>query len=82
MGFGDVYFLAMIGAFPGWKAILFVIAAASILGSVMALVPRLFGRVEWSSRIPFGPYLAAGAVIWLFYGPQWVDWYFSLLDRG
>lgn len=42
------------------------------------LVPRLFGKAEWTAKIPFGPYLAGGAVLWVFYGPQWLNWY---LDR-
>ncbi len=78
MGLGDVFFIAMIGAFTGWKGVVFTIFAASILGSIFALVPRLFGKAEWTAKIPFGPYLAGGAVLWVFYGPQWLNWY---LDR-
>lgn len=75
MGFGDVLLIAMIGSFLGWQAVLFTIVAASFLGSILAVLPRLIGKTEWTSKIPFGPYLAAGAMIWLFYGPQMVDWY-------
>lgn len=75
MGFGDVLFLMMIGAFLGWKAVLFTIFAASVLGSLLAGVWRLIGRGEWGARIPFGPYLAAGAGFWVFYGPQCLRWY-------
>ena len=79
MGFGDVLLLAMIGSFLGWKAIFFTIIAASMLGCLFAVVPRIFGKTEWGTKIPFGPYLAGGAMIWLFYGPQVVDWYLSKL---
>lgn len=75
MGFGDVLLIAMIGSFLGWKAVLFTIVAASVLGSVFAMVTRLIGKTEWSAKIPFGPYLAAGAMIWLFYGVQFLEWY-------
>lgn len=75
MGFGDVLFIAMIGAFCGWKGVLFAIFAASIIGTIFALVPRLLGKSEWSAKIPFGPYLAAGAAIWVFYGVEIVNWY-------
>lgn len=75
MGLGDVFFIAMIGAFTGWKGVLFTIFAASILGSVFALIPRLIGKAEWTAKIPFGPYLAAGAALWVFYGPEWLQWY-------
>lgn len=83
MGFGDVLFLMMIGAFTGWQAVLFTILAASVLGTVIAMTSRLTGRAEWGAKIPFGPYLAAGAVIWVFYGPQFVNWYVSkVMMRG
>ena len=77
MGFGDVLFIAMIGAFCGWKGVLFTILAASIIGTVFALVPRLLGKSEWSAKIPFGPYLAGGAALWVFYGVELTDWYLS-----
>lgn len=77
MGFGDVLFIAMIGAFCGWKGVLFTILAASIIGTVFALVPRLIGKSEWSAKIPFGPYLAGGAALWVFYGVEITNWYLS-----
>ena len=77
MGFGDVLFLMMIGAFTGWQAVLFTILAASVLGTVFAVIHRVTGKAEWGAKIPFGPYLAMGAVLWVFYGPQFVDWYVS-----
>lgn len=77
MGFGDVLFLMMIGAFCGWQAVLFTIFAASVIGTLSATVPRLLGKAEWSAKIPFGPYLALGASLWVFYGPTIVEWYVS-----
>ncbi|MDB6117080.1 MAG: Prepilin peptidase [Verrucomicrobiaceae bacterium] len=75
MGLGDVFFIAMIGAFTGWKGVVFTIFAGSVLGSVFAMVPRLIGKAEWTAKIPFGPYLAAGAALWVFYGPEWLERY-------
>lgn len=77
MGYGDVLLLAMIGSFLGWKAVLFTIVASSFLGSVVGGVPRLLGRVQWTTKLPFGPYLAAGALIWVFVGPDILLWYMS-----
>ncbi len=77
MGFGDVLLLAMIGSFLGWKAVLFVIVAASVLGTICAVVPRPIGKTEWSALIPFGPYLSCSALVWLFYGQQILDWYLT-----
>ena len=77
MGFGDVLFLMMIGAFTGWQSVLFTILAASVIGTVFAMIHRLTGKAEWGAKIPFGPYLAMGATLWVFYGPQFVEWYVS-----
>jgi len=77
MGMGDVFFLMMIGAFCGWKCVLFTVLAASVIGTFVALFARVTGRAEWGAKIPFGPYLALGALIWLFYGPEIFDWYLN-----
>ena len=77
MGFGDVKFIACIGAFLGWQAVAFTIFSASTLGAVIGLLTIGIGRREWSARIPFGPYLALGAMIWLFTGPELVRWYWE-----
>ncbi len=78
MGFGDVKFIACIGAFLGWKAVLFTIIAASVIGAVVGIFTLLAGRREWSARIPFGPYLALGALLWFFAGPELLAWYLRL----
>ncbi|HSJ03987.1 MAG TPA: prepilin peptidase [Verrucomicrobium sp.] len=82
MGYGDIFLMAMIGSFLGWQAVLFTVVTASVLGSILGVVPRFFGKTEWTSKIPFGPYLSAGAMIWLFYGPQIVDWYMNRMRGG
>ena len=74
MGFGDVKFLAAIGAFLGWKAILFTVIAGSVLGSLFGLLTLLLGKRQWAA-IPFGPYLAAGALLWIINGPLIVQTY-------
>jgi len=83
MGFGDVKFMAMIGAFLGWQGVLFTVLAGSVAGTAVALPARILGKGESAfARIPFGPFLALGATIWLFYGPRLVDWYLGLLRGG
>lgn len=67
MGFGDVKFLGCIGAFLGWKGMLFALFGGSILGSVVALFLLLVTRGRVGRSIPFGPALAAAAVLWLFH---------------
>ncbi len=77
MGFGDVKFIACIGAFLGWQAVAFTIMSASTLGALVGLITIGIGKREWSAKIPFGPYLAVGALIWLFTGPELVKWYWA-----
>lgn len=80
MGFGDVKFIAAIGAFLGWQAVLFTIVAASVIGSVVGIAALVAGGKKHSLQIPFGPYLAMGALIWMFFGWELVDWYVDLLS--
>ncbi|MEE2966337.1 MAG: prepilin peptidase [Verrucomicrobiota bacterium] len=79
MGLGDVKFIAMFGAFIGWKGVLFALFAASIIGTSANLPAKILGKDSAFTRIPFGPYLAIGAMIWLFFGAELIEWYFNLL---
>jgi leader peptidase (prepilin peptidase)/N-methyltransferase len=78
MGRGDLKFLAAIGAFLGWRAVLFSIFGGSLLGSLVGLTTLAIGKRVWSAKLPFGPYLAAGALIWMFFGDALIAEYFSL----
>ena len=80
MGRGDLKFLAAIGAFLGWRSVLFSVFAGSLLGSLVGLLTLLMGKRVWSAKLPFGPYLASGAVTWLFFGDDVVRWYLGLLN--
>lgn len=80
MGRGDLKFLAAIGAFLGWRAVLFSVFAGSLLGSLVGLLTLLVGKRVWSAKLPFGPYLAFGALTWMFFGDDFVRWYFTLLN--
>jgi len=80
MGRGDLKFLAAIGAFLGWRAVLFSLFAGSLLGSVIGLVTLVAGKPVWSAKLPFGPYLAFGALTWMFFGQAVLGWYGTLLS--
>lgn len=80
MGFGDVKFIAAVGAFLGLGAVFFTIVAGSIIGALIGILMILIGRREWSARIPFGPYLALGAVIWIFFGPALISAYWNSIQ--
>ncbi len=74
MGFGDVKFLAMIGAFLGWQGALLTMFLGCVFGAAIGVVLML--RSGTSARIPFGPYLALGAVVALFLQGEIVEWLF------
>lgn len=80
MGFGDVKLMGAIGAFFGWEAVLFVIAVSSLLGSIAGLSLMALGRKQLQSRIPYGPYIALAALIWMFWGTNLCNAYFSLIS--
>jgi leader peptidase (prepilin peptidase)/N-methyltransferase len=68
MGLGDVKFMGAIGAFLGWKGTLFSLMISSMIGAVVGVVLITLQRRGWSSRIPYGPYIALAALVWLFAG--------------
>ena len=68
MGLGDVKFMAAIGAFLGWQGAVFSLMASSVIGSVVGVTLIVMRRSEWSSRMPYGPYIALAAVLWIFGG--------------
>ncbi|HLW36527.1 MAG TPA: prepilin peptidase, partial [Chthoniobacterales bacterium] len=82
MGRGDLKFLAAIGAFLGWRGVLFSIFAGSVFGSIIGLATLLLGKRVWSAKLPFGPYLAFGAMVWMFFGEKFVGWYLQLVNPG
>lgn len=75
MGGGDIKLLAMIGAVIGWKGVLFTIMASSFIGTVAGLAAMLKAQKGLKMALPFGPFLAIGAILYLFFGPQLIDWY-------
>jgi leader peptidase (prepilin peptidase) / N-methyltransferase len=80
MGFGDVKFLGAIGAFLGAKSIFFVILTSSLAGTAIGLSTMILGKKEWGTKIPYGPYLALGALLWIFGGSEWMTQYMNLMQ--
>ena len=78
MGGGDIKLLAMMGAFLGWKAVPFIIFASSLVGSLIGITIMLLQKKDSKLAIPFGPYLAFGAVLYIFYGKLLIRWYLGL----
>jgi len=76
MGGGDIKMMAMVGGLLGWKGVILTTFMGSLFGSVTGILLILIKGREWGSRIPFGPYLATGALISLFLGRDILEWYF------
>ncbi|MSO55715.1 MAG: prepilin peptidase [Acidobacteria bacterium] len=75
MGFGDVKMLAMIGAFLGWKLMLLTLVLSSFLGSAIGLVVIALRRGDMKYALPFGTFLAFGALVASVVGDRIVDWH-------
>jgi leader peptidase (prepilin peptidase)/N-methyltransferase len=77
MGYGDFKMNAAIGAFVGWKMLPLVVLVSSVVGLAFGLLQMIGARRGWDSafRFHFGPYLALGAVVALFWGAQIMHWY-------
>jgi leader peptidase (prepilin peptidase) / N-methyltransferase len=78
MGGGDVKLLAMIGAFLGWQSIPFTLLVSSLSGSLIGLSLMWWTDSDSKYAIPFGPFLAFGALLYVFVGPDAIDWYLGV----
>jgi len=75
LGMGDVKLLGMIGAFLGWKLVLLTLILASFAGSVAGGILIASGRGSMKYALPFGTFLAAGALVATIWGTPIIDWY-------
>jgi leader peptidase (prepilin peptidase) / N-methyltransferase len=78
MGGGDVKLLAMIGAFLGWQSVFVTLMVASLIGSLIGVALMLYQRADTKLAIPFGPFLACGALVYLFFGDRILALYFGI----
>lgn len=78
MGGGDIKLMAMVGAFTGWKGVLLTTFTGSLVGSVIGIF-IILRRKGSDTVIPFGPYLASGAMVSLLFGEElmslWSYWW-------
>jgi len=78
MGGGDVKMLAMIGAFLGWKLVLVTLVLSSITGSMIGLVVIAIRKGGMKYALPYGTFLALGALVASLAGEAIVSWYVGL----
>jgi leader peptidase (prepilin peptidase)/N-methyltransferase len=75
MGGGDIKMMAMLGAFLGWKAVILTTFLGSLFGSIAGILLMAVKGQGRGLQIPFGPYLALGSVISIFFGEEILKWY-------
>jgi len=75
LGMGDVKMLAMIGAFLGWKLMLVTLVLSSFAGSLIGVGAIALGRGGMKSMLPFGTFLAVGALTAAVAGDVILNWY-------
>jgi leader peptidase (prepilin peptidase)/N-methyltransferase len=80
MGGGDIKLIAMIGAFLGWQGALFTIFSGALLGSVVGMMLILLGKKGRKDKVPFGPFLSCGAILFMLFGDDLIQWYLNLLS--
>ena len=78
MGLGDVFMMAMVGSFVGWRGVLLTIFLGALLGTAVSL-PQVLTRKR--RVVPFGVYLAMGALVTFVFGDGLLAWYVQFL-RG
>ena len=78
LGMGDVKMLAMIGAFLGWKLMLLTLVLASFSGTIVGVAILIAKKESLKYALPFGTFLAVGAIASAAVGDRFVAWYFGL----
>jgi leader peptidase (prepilin peptidase)/N-methyltransferase len=74
MGWGDVKYLAAIGAVVGLRGVVGVLVVAATVGALVGLGLILAGRGTGKTELPFGTFLAAAAIVWVYAPPAWFAW--------
>lgn len=78
MGGGDIKLAAMLGAFLGWQKVLLVFISSAVIGVIVSLVLMIFSAKLREQRVvPFGPFLAAAAMLAIIWGDEIIGYYVS-----
>jgi prepilin signal peptidase PulO-like enzyme (type II secretory pathway) len=79
MGMGDLKLAIPLGLLFGWPEIVLVLMAAFVIGAAVGVIAIARGKNSMKGTLPFGPFLALGAVTAFFWGAPIIGWYLSLL---
>jgi leader peptidase (prepilin peptidase)/N-methyltransferase len=77
MGMGDVKLLAALCAFLGGSSVCWILPVSSFVGAILGVSLILWQRGAWGTRIPYGPFLGLAAILWLFVGSDFMNWYWE-----
>ncbi len=77
MGGGDIKYIAAAGALMGWVQVLFIIFIGALAGGIFGGIGMGVKKLNFLSRIPFGPFLALATLISIFFGDPIVNWYLN-----
>ncbi|MEA1935900.1 MAG: prepilin peptidase [Thermodesulfobacteriota bacterium] len=80
MGGGDIKLIAMLGAFLGWKSLLFILIVSSFLGAITGVSMMIIHGKDLKYAVPFGPFLSIAAVAYIFFGDYFMN--FLILRHG
>ena len=78
VGEGDLYLIAILGAYLGWRGMLLSLFMAYLIAGISIIILLILRKVKMGQYVPFGPALASAAIIALFYGEPILRWYFNL----
>jgi leader peptidase (prepilin peptidase) / N-methyltransferase len=82
MGGGDIKLLAMIGAFLGWKAVVLTMLIGAIIGAIVGVTLIACKILRRDQYLPFGPFLALGAIVSMFFHQELFNWYVGFITRA
>ncbi len=81
MGGGDIKLLAMLGAFLGWKSLIFIILISSLTAAIVGITLMVIRGKDMKYAIPFGPFLSLAAIAYIFWGDLFMRALFMMHQR-
>lgn len=78
-GGGDIKLMAAAGLIIGWKLTITSYIIGIVLGAIAGLILILTGKKKRGDEMPFGPALALGITVSVFFGEALINWYMGLL---
>lgn len=81
MGGGDIKLFGMLGLFLGLKGGLLTILLSVYVGAIYGIITIVYSKIkkqEYNSMIPYGPFISVGALVYVLYGTQIINWYLNL----